>query len=783
MCFRSKYFLVLLVCLLNTLISQASIVVNEMPVLFIDDMLIANTQNVRRVIHKAEKLPSPVIEPQKPWERSSVYCSGTALYDEEDDVFKLWYKSGGTCYAWSYDGVNWVKPDLSLHSYDGNFQNNIVFPRNCITVYYDEYENDIQKRFKMMGTDGAHAFWAAYSANGKNWAEYPGNPVLTVGSEIIDIIRQGNSNQFLGYIRPQAPQTEVTGLSGKRYIGLITTQDFQNWSSIQNIIVPDAVDDTWVTESQQRTEFYQMAGFKYGDMYLGMLQVFRVTDIIPLEERLPGQSQYDGPIHSELVYSRDGVAWNRYEPGTPVIENGPYDYDAGCIMFAANQPVLHGGKIYHYYTAINTTHGGVPEEKVISIALASWREDGYVSMRADAAEGIIETETLAVNGNTLVINADAEFGSIAVELADENGQVISEYSREQCYPVAIDGLRQKVRWQTKDTIPDQPFKIRFYLQNADLYSFTIDDGTGNYDETDTSVLPPTTGLVCQLNAQGAETAFYDSQKKELLVEKIIDGSGNGNHALQTETIMRPALLWDDLVEQKVIKFSGLEELVVPHNLSLNTDVGGGYTVFALARHDGPIDAKQIWLDKGCTVWAGYDPGWSFWFYDVSGTDRMYMSVATEGVDDADHHAMTYKNIGLNTYSIYSMVLNGNEIDMRVNGEPRDGTVSFHWDYTGNLNNTADINIGGENISILEILVYNRMIDEAERLSIEQYLNNKYPQYSYPPSSCHSVWKYGLGLKQDLNRDCYVTIEDLVIFCENWIKCYNPTDPSCFSFNY
>jgi len=487
--------------------------------------------------------------------------------------------------------------------------------------------------------------------------------------------------------------------------------------------------------------------------------------------------------HSQLVYSHDGVNWNRYEPRDPIIDNGPYDYDAGCIMFVANQPIIHGDNIYHYYTAINTTHGGILGEKQITIARASWRRDGYVSIRSDTTEGFIETKPLVFDGNTLIVNADAELGSIEIELADENGQVISGYSRGQCNPIITDNIRHSVQWANEDTIPNQPLKIRFYLQNADLYSFTVDDGTGEYDGTDIQLLPPTKGLVCQLDSDDVSTPIYDYQAEELLIGEVYDGSGNNNNALQVDTSLMPSLFFDDLVEQNVIKFSGQDKLIIPHHPSLNTDVDGGYTVIVFARHDGPIDAKQLWIDKGCAVWAGYDPGWSFWFYDVSGTDRMYMSVATEGVDDADHHAMTYKNIGLNTYSIYSMVLNGNEIDMRVNGEPRDGTVSFHWDYTGNLNNTADINIGGENISILEILVYNRMIDEAERLSIEQYLNNKYPQYSYPPSSCHSIWKYGLGLKQDLNRDCYVTIEDLVIFCENWIKCYNPTDPSCFSFNY
>jgi len=248
MSYKIRGFITLLAFLWVSLSVQAAIVVDEMPVLFVDDALIANSQDVTLILHPAEKLSSPVIQPYEPWEGKRVYCAGTALYDDVNEVFRLWYKSSGTCYAWSLDGINWIKPNLGLYQYGGNTNNNIVFPQNCITLYYDEYEEDMQKRFKMMGADGGHAFWAAYSPDGKQWTEYPGNPVLSDGSEIIDIIRDTGNNQFFGYVRPESPHPEVNGLEGKRYIGLITTENFQDWSSITNILVPDANDDDWVTE-------------------------------------------------------------------------------------------------------------------------------------------------------------------------------------------------------------------------------------------------------------------------------------------------------------------------------------------------------------------------------------------------------------------------------------------------------------------------------------------------------------------------------------------------------
>ena len=67
---------------------------------------------------------APVLAPTEPWEGTSVVTWGTAHYDPETGLFKLWYEAWNAerpqplvslvCYATSTDGVTWDKPDLGF---------------------------------------------------------------------------------------------------------------------------------------------------------------------------------------------------------------------------------------------------------------------------------------------------------------------------------------------------------------------------------------------------------------------------------------------------------------------------------------------------------------------------------------------------------------------------------------------------------------------------------------------------------------------------------------------
>ena len=187
------------------------------------------------------------------------------------------------------------------------------------------------------------------------------------------------------------------------------------------------------------------------------------------------QSFAEGPIDIQLVHSRDGRKWERCSDRSPVIPLGPYPYDSGSILGLCNSPVFVGDEMWIYYTAMTTSHGGALPEKEMSIALAKWRLDGMVSLRATEKEGMIETETFIPEGNTLFVNADFKKGNFSVEVLDVNRKVLRGYSKNDCKNMKMDGIKQAVAWGKRSNLPSgRPISIRFFLENGDLFSYLIE---------------------------------------------------------------------------------------------------------------------------------------------------------------------------------------------------------------------------------------------------------------------------------------------------------------------
>ena len=287
----------------------------------------------------------------------------------------------------------------------------------------------------------------------------------------------------------------------RRLVAVATSQDFRRWNSHGVCLAPDELDDAWRQDPGQRTEFYGMSGFVCGGQFLGFLPVFDVIRDARGESGMPesvaadgstglhapaaisdsgveiDQAPWDGPIAAQLAHSRDGRNWERFEDRSPIIPRGaPGSFDAGCILCSADRPLVHNDEIWHYYTAVNTMHGGPMPPKTIAIGLAKWRLDGFVSLDAGHFGGVVETILLEPRGGgRLEVNVDAAGGSLAVEALSAAGEPLPGYARQDCQAIRTDSVRQTVRWRrlTSNLPAGQPLRLRFHLQDAKLYSFRI----------------------------------------------------------------------------------------------------------------------------------------------------------------------------------------------------------------------------------------------------------------------------------------------------------------------
>ena len=188
--------------------TSAPIDVGSRPQLFLDDHVVESAVHVRRQLHRPTRHQgNPVLRADMPWEQggNGVYLyGGTVMFDDDDGVFKMWYRtasvdvdlSGGkpsevrgaykACYAVSDDGLRWERQALGLVEYGGSTDNNMLPPAqgtrahirrpNLIKDYADP---DPQRRYKIAYMDNFDGRWGlakGYSPDGIHWTMNVGEP-------------------------------------------------------------------------------------------------------------------------------------------------------------------------------------------------------------------------------------------------------------------------------------------------------------------------------------------------------------------------------------------------------------------------------------------------------------------------------------------------------------------------------------------------------------------------------------------------------------------------------
>jgi hypothetical protein len=473
--------------------------------LFVDSVMIREKLGVTRVVHPAKKLEHPVLRAEMPWEwkelngaadkRVNIY--GTVLRDEKTGAFQMWYADAGhVLYATSTDGIRWVRPILNIAGENNRTDLRLHSP----SIIRDAFETDPRKRFKAVGNasmgvdeaklqrlkdkfelvdwyrDKTHRlYYAAYSADGLRWT-IESEPIL-LGCDTITLSQDPVTGEYLAFHKRQGDPRVV----GIRQVFLSISKDMQHWSEPHPVVVADEVDNRAAKKLKGGTysEFYNVSAFPNGGQWLGFATHFRRVEppsaLFGNDEVNGVKRSATGIIDVQLVVSRDGRHWHRCSDRSPVIPLGPHPYDAGSIFGLCNAPVIVGDEMWMYYTAVTTPHGGTPPEKEQSIARASWRIDGLASLQAKEKPGTIETHAFIPEGQNLLVNTDVGKGRLMVEVLNADGIAITGYEKESCVIQNQDSVKLAVQWKDAATLPaGVPIRLRFHLENGDLYSYRLD---------------------------------------------------------------------------------------------------------------------------------------------------------------------------------------------------------------------------------------------------------------------------------------------------------------------
>jgi hypothetical protein len=441
--------------------------------LFIDDYWTEHSANTVTELHQPEKYSNnPIIKSDVPWEENP-YCFGTVLYDEEDSIYKFWYQSYNhvktikertpILYSTSTDGINWIRPNLGIIDYNGSKNNNIIMQNYGFhdlyspSVIKDDHEVDPGKRYKMiwwdfpLGKEGYQddGMCVAFSPDGIRWMKYAGNPVLQPNktansiSDVMSVMYDANTGKYVAYTKGWAEPWPAF-----RQIVRTESSDFIHWSEPEVVISHK--------HDMEDPQSYGMPVSQYGNSYIGLLHSYKK----------PG----DETIDIQLTVSHDNKKWERVANQQTFLPLGkPGSWDDGMLFCA---PLFnHGDKTLIYYGGWDNSHNS--KERHSGIGLATLRLNGFVSLEAGQELATVSTRAIQNADGPLLVNADANKGSIRAELIDAYGNTIPGYSIEDCIPIDDDEIVQIVRWKKHSELPKKEniLRIKFEMTNTKLYGF------------------------------------------------------------------------------------------------------------------------------------------------------------------------------------------------------------------------------------------------------------------------------------------------------------------------
>ena len=417
----------------------------------------------------------------------------------------MWYNTFGTrprsgadekshtyrvCYAESEDGIEWRKPNLGLWDWFGYNENNLVLCEDMVAEDGRRFtDRSGTQSFSLLMDPGPaaddgllHAISKAVppdapdipggfshrvkggichfiSEDGLRWQPHPDKYLLITGHSDTpnNIHWNPKLNQYMCFVRPNNYAGPV-----KRRSAVSLSPDLRQWTQGRIAVAADELDHT--------DQIYGLGAFPYEDMWLGMLELYDTPR---------------GVVDLQLVYSRDGLHWERLPMREPILPRGEEGEWDGMGHYTSCHPFVVDDQLHLYYDGMNGRHSA--RNRIRSIGLAQWRLDGFISRRAEV-EGEVLTRPFRCAADQLHVNCSAKLdGALRVEVrtvdvdSDDqlnSTQVAEGYGKDDCIAFEDDSVDARILWQGgKDLAPfkGQVIRLKFCLSYADLFSFQLRD--------------------------------------------------------------------------------------------------------------------------------------------------------------------------------------------------------------------------------------------------------------------------------------------------------------------
>lgn len=467
--------LALLVLCFGSVHAEDVLTLRDAPQLFVDHHFIESMEGEARLKLWEPRAGESVLTFDRPWEgRYSGYA--TVLHDGE--TYRMYYrglpesgKDGSdretTCYAESTDGIQWSKPNLGIHTIDGNTDNNVIlkdsapFSHNFSPFIDTRSGVAAQERYKAIAGTLESKLSTYVSPDGIHWSK-KNDAIITEGAfDSQNVAFWSEPEQlYLCYFRVWS-QGEFKGYRG---VARSTSADFENWTEPVEMTYSDTPREHLYTN---QTQPY----FRDPALYVAIAARFmpgrRVVDAETFEA-IGGQAKYSGDCSdSVLMTSRGGTTYQRTFMEGFVRPGLGLNNWSSRTNYPALGLVPTGPEEMSFYIQRNygqTTHH--MQRMVL-------RTDGFVSVHGSYAGGVLHTKPFVLDGDELVLNfATSAAGTIRVELQTEDGSRIPGFTRGQCEEILGDQIERVVRWGGADLseLKGETIRLSVYLNDADLFS-------------------------------------------------------------------------------------------------------------------------------------------------------------------------------------------------------------------------------------------------------------------------------------------------------------------------
>ena len=441
--------------------------------MFIDRALIDSAEGCELKLNKPIRREK-VMAFDQPWESIT---SGYITVLNDDGAIKMYYRGATdrrdnknyeyTCYAVSSDGVNFIRPRLGICEFNDDKLNNIILKHvpechNFAPFIDTKPSIPVEQKYKAVGgherIDNNHAkLYGLVSGDGVRWKRISDEPIITEGMFDSHNIPMYDPN--IGKYRCYARYFEQAGLDNpKPYHGI---------RSIKSFVSDDyALWDKPVNNSYDvpyKEEFYTNAtvccpGAEH--FYLSFPKRFiadRQRDFFTA-----------APAVSDAVFisSRDGINWNRtfmeawVRPGL----------DRKNWVNRNNMPACGiidtGNDEFSMYISENYRTAGNGVRRL------SIRKYGFASVNAGYNGGVLTTQPIQFNGDSLYLNySTSAAGHVKVFALDEEGHIVA-----QSGIIYGDEIFEKVDFgKSLAQYQDSCLRLKFELKDADIYALRFGD--------------------------------------------------------------------------------------------------------------------------------------------------------------------------------------------------------------------------------------------------------------------------------------------------------------------